>query len=323
MPLFEGGASAPVEFAPPEDLRPGQIGTLLDERANTLDVTATIVDLAVRGYLLIQEIPKEGLVRQARLDPDPPREGRRRPAAVRAEAPRRTVPRRQRGHAVIGLRNDLRRAAAGRGGLALRRRRPQGWFRRVPTRSARAGPARVAAAGGGGRPHVRARAVDPLGARRDPRDRGRAAARLVRSVHAGADGEGHGDAPADPWVPDRDRDRRDPHVPVGRGGERLHPLPAVRDRLRLHREVGEGVRGARARAGHLLVRLAPAVRLRGLRGLDRRVRGHRPAGRSPRRRRRPDRAGSGAAGSPGAAEAAVAAARGDPGRAVACPRAAP
>ena len=61
VPLFEGGASAPVEFAPPGDLRPGQIGTLLDERANTLDVTATIVDLAVRGFLLIQEIPKEGL----------------------------------------------------------------------------------------------------------------------------------------------------------------------------------------------------------------------------------------------------------------------
>jgi uncharacterized protein (TIGR04222 family) len=61
VPLFEGDASAPVEFAPPENLRPGQVGTLLDERANTLDVTATIVDLAVRGYLLIQEIPKEGL----------------------------------------------------------------------------------------------------------------------------------------------------------------------------------------------------------------------------------------------------------------------
>jgi uncharacterized protein (TIGR04222 family) len=49
-----------VEFAPPEDLRPGQIGTLIDEEANTLDVTATIVDLAVRGYLVIEEIPKEG-----------------------------------------------------------------------------------------------------------------------------------------------------------------------------------------------------------------------------------------------------------------------
>ncbi len=59
VPLFERGV-APVEFAPPQDLRPGQVGTIVDEQANTLDVTATIVDLAVRGYLTIEEIPKEG-----------------------------------------------------------------------------------------------------------------------------------------------------------------------------------------------------------------------------------------------------------------------
>ena len=56
--LGDADAEAPVEFSPPEGLRPGQIGTLLDERANTLDVTATIVDLAVRGYLRIEEIAK-------------------------------------------------------------------------------------------------------------------------------------------------------------------------------------------------------------------------------------------------------------------------
>jgi uncharacterized membrane protein YgcG len=60
VPLGEAEASAPVEFAPPDGIRPGQIGTLIDERANTLDVTATIIDLAVRGFLTIQEIPKEG-----------------------------------------------------------------------------------------------------------------------------------------------------------------------------------------------------------------------------------------------------------------------
>jgi hypothetical protein len=60
VPLLEGKRSAPVEFAPPEGLRPGQVGTLIDEQANTLDVTATIVDLAVRGFMLIQELPKEG-----------------------------------------------------------------------------------------------------------------------------------------------------------------------------------------------------------------------------------------------------------------------
>jgi uncharacterized membrane protein YgcG len=36
--------------------RPAEMGTLLDERADTLDVSATIVDLAVRGYLRVTEI---------------------------------------------------------------------------------------------------------------------------------------------------------------------------------------------------------------------------------------------------------------------------
>jgi uncharacterized membrane protein len=49
------------EYEPPEKLRPAQIGLLVDERADTLDVTATIVDLAVHGYLTITEVPKEGL----------------------------------------------------------------------------------------------------------------------------------------------------------------------------------------------------------------------------------------------------------------------
>ncbi len=60
VPLFEGDASAPVEFAPPGDLRPGQVGTIMDEVANPLDVTATVIDLAVRKHLVIEEIPKTG-----------------------------------------------------------------------------------------------------------------------------------------------------------------------------------------------------------------------------------------------------------------------
>jgi hypothetical protein len=55
-----GGVETPVEFVPPDNFRPGQVGTLVDETANTLDITATIVDLAVRGYLRIDEIPKKG-----------------------------------------------------------------------------------------------------------------------------------------------------------------------------------------------------------------------------------------------------------------------
>ena len=51
--------SGPVEFVPPEGIRPGQVGTLVDEHANLLDVTASIVDLAVRGWLTIKEVEPE------------------------------------------------------------------------------------------------------------------------------------------------------------------------------------------------------------------------------------------------------------------------
>jgi Predicted membrane protein (DUF2207) len=58
VPLFEHGAT-PVEYGPPDEIKPGQMGTLLDEQANPVDVTATIIDFAVRGYLKIQELPKK------------------------------------------------------------------------------------------------------------------------------------------------------------------------------------------------------------------------------------------------------------------------
>ncbi len=49
------------EYEPPDKVRPAQLGVILDESADTKDVTATIVDLAVRGYLTITEEPSEGL----------------------------------------------------------------------------------------------------------------------------------------------------------------------------------------------------------------------------------------------------------------------
>ena len=54
------GTRSPSSSCRPTASVPGQVGTLIDEQANPLDVTATIVDLAVRGYLKITEIPKEG-----------------------------------------------------------------------------------------------------------------------------------------------------------------------------------------------------------------------------------------------------------------------
>jgi hypothetical protein len=54
-PLFQHEPVV-VEFGPPQNLRPAQLGLVLDESADTKDVTATIVDLAVRGFLTISEV---------------------------------------------------------------------------------------------------------------------------------------------------------------------------------------------------------------------------------------------------------------------------
>ncbi|MDO5285805.1 MAG: DUF2207 domain-containing protein [Actinomycetia bacterium] len=49
-----------VRFTPPDDLTPGMVGTLINESADTPDVTATIIDLAVRGYLRLEARPEVG-----------------------------------------------------------------------------------------------------------------------------------------------------------------------------------------------------------------------------------------------------------------------
>lgn len=59
VPL-RGSDANPVEFVPPEGIRPGHLGTVLDEQANHLDVSAMIVDLAVRGWLRIEEVEPAG-----------------------------------------------------------------------------------------------------------------------------------------------------------------------------------------------------------------------------------------------------------------------
>jgi uncharacterized protein (TIGR04222 family) len=46
------------EFRVVEDIRPGHVGTVADERVDPIDVTATLVDLAVRGHLRITELPR-------------------------------------------------------------------------------------------------------------------------------------------------------------------------------------------------------------------------------------------------------------------------
>ena len=60
VPLLNSPPYA-VEYTPPEGMRPGLVGTVLDETAHPLDISATIVDLATRGYLRIEEIEGKGL----------------------------------------------------------------------------------------------------------------------------------------------------------------------------------------------------------------------------------------------------------------------
>ena len=48
------------EFRVVGEIRPGHVGTVADERVDPIDVTATVVDLAVRGHLKITELPRSG-----------------------------------------------------------------------------------------------------------------------------------------------------------------------------------------------------------------------------------------------------------------------
>jgi hypothetical protein len=47
--------SGRVAFASPDGVLPGQVGTVVDEHVDVVDVTATVIDLAVRNYLWITE----------------------------------------------------------------------------------------------------------------------------------------------------------------------------------------------------------------------------------------------------------------------------
>jgi hypothetical protein len=54
--VVHGGApTVAVQFTPPAGVQPGMLGTVVDETANTVDVAATVVDLAVRGHLTLEE----------------------------------------------------------------------------------------------------------------------------------------------------------------------------------------------------------------------------------------------------------------------------
>jgi uncharacterized membrane protein YgcG len=51
-----------VQYAPPDGMTPAEAGTLVDDDAAMRDITATIVDLAVRGYIVIEEKDKSQML---------------------------------------------------------------------------------------------------------------------------------------------------------------------------------------------------------------------------------------------------------------------
>src|SRR6202047_3699098 len=51
-----------AQYEPLDQLTPGEAGTLVDNSADMRDITASIVDLAVRGYIVIEEHQKDRML---------------------------------------------------------------------------------------------------------------------------------------------------------------------------------------------------------------------------------------------------------------------
>jgi len=57
-------------YSAPDNLTPVEIGTLVDEKADTKDISSSIIDLAVKGYLKIREVEKKSLFGIFKSQPD-------------------------------------------------------------------------------------------------------------------------------------------------------------------------------------------------------------------------------------------------------------
>ena len=50
-----------TQYEPPDNLRPAQVSLIIKQKIEPIDISATLVDLAVRGYIKIREIKKTGI----------------------------------------------------------------------------------------------------------------------------------------------------------------------------------------------------------------------------------------------------------------------
>ena len=258
--------------------------------------------------------PEGRVVRQAGLDAAPDGQGRRRSPHVRADAADRAVQGRERSHA---LQPASARSPSGSPKVedqlyadAVKR----GWFVKRPDKVRASWHARGALLFVAGLVLTFVLAKwTTFGLVGHPGDRGRVRPHGRRAMDAQPDGEGHRDRPARRRVPHRDRDRGDPHVTVGGGAERLHPVPPVRHRVRTARRSGRRRSRGWRRCRPTRRGTCPAGRSSTRTSDERSTTSRsRPEARSRRRRRPPARAGSPAAGSRAAAAEEAAAGPGDP-----------
>ncbi|MCE5197831.1 MAG: DUF2207 domain-containing protein [Armatimonadota bacterium] len=56
------GRSEVVAYDPPDGMGPAEIGTLIDERVDMRDISAAMIDLAVRGYMTIESTKTKGFI---------------------------------------------------------------------------------------------------------------------------------------------------------------------------------------------------------------------------------------------------------------------
>jgi uncharacterized membrane protein len=56
------GLSVAPMYEPPPDLTPAEVGALVDDSVDPRDITSTVIDLAVRGYLKIEEVDERQLI---------------------------------------------------------------------------------------------------------------------------------------------------------------------------------------------------------------------------------------------------------------------
>lgn len=54
-----------AQYEPPKELTPGEIGLLSDNQATLVEVTATLIQAAVKGYIRIEQIAEKSLLKQA------------------------------------------------------------------------------------------------------------------------------------------------------------------------------------------------------------------------------------------------------------------